>query len=147
MFGRELSRRSPRVPVGLLGVHVNKTDIWPWAPYEAVTSQCAREAFYNHTKARGYWGGMVYPLLNMTAAGAIFYEGQLDAERSTNMSQYRCLLNQTVSMWAGLQGLDKETNWSENHFCQSELSVFSWWWWGSATTTSTLPGPIRPGPD
>ena len=57
MFGRELSRRSPRVPVGLLGVHVNKTDIWPWAPYEAVTSNCAREAFYNHTKARGYWGG------------------------------------------------------------------------------------------
>ena len=118
MFGRELNRKTG-VPVGLVGVHVNDSDIWPWAPYEAVTSNCAREAFYNHSQARGYWGGMVYPLLNMTAAGAIFYEGQLDAERRTNMSQYRCLLNQTVTMWAGLQGLDKETNWSENYFYQN----------------------------
>ena len=113
MFGRELNRKT-KVPVGLVGIHVNSTDIWPWAPYEAVTSNCAREAFYNHSQARGYWGGMVSPLLNMTAAGAIFYEGQLDAERRTNMSQYRCLLNQTLTMWTGLQGLDKETNWSEN---------------------------------
>ena len=117
MFGRELYRKT-KTPVGLLDIHVNSTDIWPWAPYEAVTSACAREAFYNHSQARGFWGGMVYPLLNMTAAGAVFYEGQLDAERRTNMSQYRCLLNQTVNMWAGLQGLDKETNWSENDFSE-----------------------------
>ena len=112
MFGRELNRKT-KVPVGLIGVHVNKTDIWPWAPYEATVSPCARESFYNHSEARGYWGGMVYPLLNMTAAGAIFSEGQLDAERNTNMSEYQCLLNQTLNTWVSMQKLDKERDSSQ----------------------------------
>ena len=66
-------------------------------------------------KARGYWGGMLYPLLNMSAAGAVLYEGQLDVERKTNMTQYQCLLNQTVNMWRGLQKLDKERDPSDNY--------------------------------
>ena len=66
-------------------------------------------------KARGYWGGMLYPLLNMSAMGAVWYEGQLDAERNTNMTQYQCLLNQTIHMWMGLQKLDKDRDSSENY--------------------------------
>ena len=113
MFGRELNRKTG-VPVGLVGVHVNNSDIWPWAPYEAICSDCARDGFLNHTEARGYWGGMLYPLLNMSAAGAVLYEGQLDVERKTNMTQYQCLLNQTIGMWMRLQKLDKERDSSEN---------------------------------
>ena len=51
MYGRELHRRL-RVPVGLVGVYVNTTDMWPWSPYEAVTSDCAKASVYNHTDAR-----------------------------------------------------------------------------------------------
>ena len=51
MFGRELNRKTS-VPVGLVGVHVNNSDIWPWSPYEAISSDCARDGFLNHTEVQ-----------------------------------------------------------------------------------------------
>ena len=76
MFGKELNRKSraTRAPVGLVGVYVNNTDMWSWSPMEAVTSECARNSLINHTDARGHYNGMLYPLFNMSAKGAIFSE-------------------------------------------------------------------------
>ena len=51
MFGQRLSEEK-KIPVGLVGVYVNKTDIWPWSPTKAVFSECARESLMNHTDSR-----------------------------------------------------------------------------------------------
>jgi len=106
MFGQRLSEEK-KIPVGLVGVYVNKTDIWPWSPTKAVFSECARESLMNHTDSRGYWNGMLSPLFNTTALGAILYEGEMDVERDINGTMYRCLLNQTITTWIQEQKLIK----------------------------------------
>ena len=54
-----------------------------------------------------YWNGMVSPLLNLTAAGAILYEGELDVARDTNTTMFGCLLNTTLTTWMRGQGLSQ----------------------------------------
>ena len=50
---------------------------------------------------------MVSPLLNLTAAGAILYEGELDVARDTNTTMFGCLLNTTLTTWMRGQGLSQ----------------------------------------
>ena len=53
MLGRELLNSSKETtPIGLVGVYVNNTDIWSWAPREAVMSPCSRDSRRNHTDSR-----------------------------------------------------------------------------------------------
>ena len=51
LFGRQLAARTGQ-PVGLVEAAVNRTDLWSWAPREAVTSACTRASLQNHTDAR-----------------------------------------------------------------------------------------------
>lgn len=51
LFGRQLAARTGQ-PVGLVEAAVNSTDLWSWAPREAVTSACTRASLQNHTDAR-----------------------------------------------------------------------------------------------
>ena len=79
MAGKKLHQNS-NIPVGLVGVYVNSTDIRSWSPPEAVRT-CGAQPL----RSGGYWNGMLAPLLNLTAAGAILYEGAMDVERKVRL--------------------------------------------------------------
>ena len=87
--------------MGLIGVYVNSTDLWDWTPYETLE-------LCNSTKPgkdQGNWNAMLYPLLNTTAKGGIFYEGQVDVEEGSSLETQACMLNGTLSTWMAAQVL------------------------------------------
>ena len=58
-------------------------------------------------KERGMWNAMLYPLLNTSATGGIFYEGQVDVEEGGSLEHHSCMLNGTLATWMKVQNLTK----------------------------------------
>jgi len=104
MFGRELFKKK-KIPVGLVGIYVNQTDLWPWTPLEVV-EECNHLSEYNSDE-RGHWNAMLFPFLKSSAKGGIFYEGQVDVERGDKLSNHNCMLNGTLTTWMSAQNLTK----------------------------------------
>ena len=102
LLAREL-HKAKGGPVGVVGVYVNSTDIWPWTPIETLAT-CRPGG---KPKERGNWNAMLYPLLNTSATGGIFYEGQVDVEEGGSLEHHSCMLNGTLSTWMSLQNLTK----------------------------------------
>ena len=80
-------------PVGVIGAYVNSTDLWPWTPIETL-SACRPGG---KPRERGNWNAMLYPLLNTSATGGIFYEGQVDVEEGGSLEHHSCMLNASLS--------------------------------------------------
>ena len=102
LLAREL-HKAKGGPVGVVGVYVNSTDIWPWTPIETLAT-CRPGG---KPKERGNWNAMLFPLLNTSATGGIFYEGQVDVEEGGSLEHHSCMLNGTLSTWMSLQNLTK----------------------------------------
>lgn len=99
--------------MGLLGVYANQTDLYPWTPLETL-KKCHSPI---RSEDRGLWNAMLYPLLNSTVQGGIFYEGQVggqeqvragahtqvDVEEGTSLQNHSCLINGTLTTWIETQ--------------------------------------------
>ena len=142
MFGRELFRKK-KIPVGLVGIYVNQTDLWPWTPLE--TDKGCGAVSMQHTDERGHWNAMLFPFFNSSAKGGIFYEGQVDVEKGDNLTHHSCMLNGTISKWMNLQKLSKlalvSLGNNENTTYQNNQS-----WpqlrWIQANTSSHIPNTV-----
>merc|ERR1711970_853032 len=102
MFGRDLHDKR-KIPVGLVGIYVNQTDLLPWTPLDVIHS-CKSD---HHLDDRGLWNAMLFPFLNSSAKGGILYEGQVDVERGDNLSSHGCMLSGTINTWMNEQNLTK----------------------------------------
>jgi len=102
LLAREL-HKAKGGPVGVMGVYVNNTDLWPWTPIETLAT-CRPGG---KPRERGNWNAMLYPLLNTSATGGIFYEGQVDVEEGGSLEHHSCMLNGTLATWMKVQNLTK----------------------------------------
>ena len=135
LFGRELHKKR-KIPVGLVGIYVNQTDLWPWTPLETI-ERC-KAYTTDHVDGRGHWNAMLFPFFNLSATGGIFYEGQVDVEKGDALDHHECMLNGTLTEWLTAQRLSKivvvglgnnnnatfskNTSWPELRWIQSNLT-------------------------
>merc|ERR1712055_1223485 len=108
MFGRDLHDKR-KIPVGLVGIYVNQTDLLPWTPLDVIHS-CKSD---HHLDDRGLWNAMLFPFLNSSAKGGILYEGQVDVERGDNLISHGNNQNNTFpnnQSWPQLRWIQANTS-------------------------------------
>jgi sialate O-acetylesterase len=93
--GRELARRDPTVPLGLLTTCFGGTSDRRWVT-PSILEECGvheQEAGYNNSDL---WFGMITPFLKMRFAAALWYQGESD---STRPFEYACTFPRLIQSW------------------------------------------------
>ncbi|XP_029027864.1 sialate O-acetylesterase [Betta splendens] len=99
LFGRYMYENL-KYPVGLVESCWGGTPIESWSSPRAL-QQCGLEANTNSSlpemKNSVLWNSMIHPLLNMTIKGAIWYQGEANADY--HQDKYNCSFPAMISDW------------------------------------------------
>ncbi|XP_005106538.1 sialate O-acetylesterase isoform X1 [Aplysia californica] len=125
VFGKQV-HRATGVPVGLIASDWGGTPLNAWSSPESLQKCRAAKATSRRTvgaaeislpvsdspnsppQARAFyvprddsvlWNSMIYPLLGMTLRGAIWYQGETDADGGTKMNIYNCTFPGMIADW------------------------------------------------
>lgn len=112
LFGRDLQRAlSPPRPIGLVEATLGGTPIQSWSSPEALSACKHLNTSWEwpaSTTGSELFNGMVAPLLQTTIKGAVWYQGEANA--NDDGRQYRCAMKAMVAdwrrKWAGGSGAD-----------------------------------------
>lgn len=102
-FGVDLQRKLD-VPIGLISTNVGGTPAEAWTSLEAMKSDPAIMADNEKVgvlKNGGLYNAMIHPLIPYGIRGAIWYQGESNAERAYN---YRRLLPMLINDWRSRWG-------------------------------------------
>ena len=99
MYGRRLFDLY-KIPIGLISTNYGGTSVEAWSSPETlrkcgITEQDSRNRLDPNMHS-GLWNGMLYPFLNMTIYGVIWYQGEQNAYKP---STYNCTFPAMIEGW------------------------------------------------
>ncbi|XP_031717101.1 sialate O-acetylesterase isoform X2 [Anarrhichthys ocellatus] len=96
LFGRYLYK-TLQYPIGLVESCWGGTPVEVWSSSRAL-KRCELLQTYNNPKENSIlWNSMIHPLLNMTIKGAIWYQGEANADY--HQDQYNCSFPAMIDDW------------------------------------------------
>lgn len=124
-FGREISRRVPNVPIGLVTAAVGGTPCEAWLSREKMEGVDALKPLLKHWdqseeinsihRPANLFNGMIAPLSRFPIRGVIWYQGESNVGRA---AQYQQLFPALIQNWRQLFGQP------ELPFCFAQLAPF-----------------------
>ncbi len=103
-FGRDLEK-ARHVPIGLISSNIGGTTAERWMSKEAIEAEPELKEMKPTQGATDLWNAMIAPLTKFPIKGAIWYQGESNADRSW---QYRTLFPAMIKCW--------RDNWGQGNF-------------------------------
>jgi sialate O-acetylesterase len=94
-FGRDLQKKL-HVPIGLISASVGGTTAERWMSQEALEAATDLKAMPRTQGANDLYNGMIHPLIPLAIRGAIWYQGESNADRAWD---YRKLFPDLIKNW------------------------------------------------
>eukprot|EP00475_Leptophrys_vorax_P035507 TRINITY_DN5857_c0_g2_i3.p1 TRINITY_DN5857_c0_g2~~TRINITY_DN5857_c0_g2_i3.p1 ORF type:complete len:490 (+),score=107.73 TRINITY_DN5857_c0_g2_i3:98-1567(+) len=91
-FGRNLIKKDPSVPIGLIGTTYGGTSVLEWSSADALAQCNLTVGGYRET----LWNAMAHPFTPLRLAGFLWYQGEADAN---NPDLYRCTFPALIEDW------------------------------------------------
>ena len=99
-FGRDLEK-ARHVPIGLINSNIGGTTAERWMSTESIAAEPVLKEMKPTQGATDLWNAMIAPLTKFPIRGAIWYQGESNADRSW---QYRTLFPAMIKCWRDAWG-------------------------------------------
>eukprot|EP00041_Stephanoeca_diplocostata_P002274 m.25095 g.25095 ORF g.25095 m.25095 type:complete len:621 (+) comp13137_c0_seq1:240-2102(+) len=115
-FGRDtfvaLSAINRTRPIGLIGTYFGGTADELWSSPDALRKCLATRSLADSGKNSELWNGQIYPIINTTIKGAVWYQGEADSSHPGGaVDGYNCTFPAMIADWREkwLHGTDGQT--------------------------------------